>query len=135
MLERHSDATFAKEWYWGATTQGDGMPSRNVSLTQELDRFVAEQVSAGRFRNASEVLSAGLRLLEQQTQEEQEKLALLRSLASEGFGELDQGQGIEIPRLAEYYTRAWISKAICQMNISPATDGRFRYCRRRSESG
>lgn len=33
---------------------------------------------------------------EQQTREEEAKLALLRSLASEGFHELDAGQGIVI---------------------------------------
>jgi hypothetical protein len=41
-------------------------------------------------------MGAGLRLLEQQTREEREKLAMLRSLASEAFDQLDQGQGIEI---------------------------------------
>ncbi len=37
---------------------------------------------------------AGLRLLEKEAREEDEKLALLRSMASEGFHELDRGQGI-----------------------------------------
>jgi antitoxin ParD1/3/4 len=72
------------------------MPTRNVNLTEHFDQFIAEEIDAGRYRNASEVMRAGLRLLEQRMQEEQEKLVLLRSLASEGFQELDQGQGIEI---------------------------------------
>jgi antitoxin ParD1/3/4 len=70
------------------------MPTRNVNLTTHYDQFVDHLVTSGRFKNASEVMRAGLHLLEQQSREEQEKLALLRSLASEGFGELDQGQGI-----------------------------------------
>ena len=41
-------------------------------------------------------MRAGLRLLENQAREEDEKLALLRSMASEAFRELDQGQGIVI---------------------------------------
>jgi antitoxin ParD1/3/4 len=69
------------------------MPSRNVNLTDHHDQFVVEQVTSGRFKNASEVITAGLRLLEQQDREEQEKLALLRELATEGLDELDQGQG------------------------------------------
>lgn len=69
------------------------MPTRNVNLTSHYDQFVAEQVTSGRFKNASEVMRAGLRLLERQDCEEVEKLALLRSLAAEGFGELDQGRG------------------------------------------
>jgi antitoxin ParD1/3/4 len=72
------------------------MPTRNINLTDRYDRFVAEEIGSGRYRNASEVLRAGLRLLEQQTREDEEKLALLRSLASEAFAQLDQGRGIEI---------------------------------------
>jgi antitoxin ParD1/3/4 len=72
------------------------MATRNVNLTERLHQFVEEEIEAGRYRNASEVLRAGLRLLEQQRREEQEKLALLRSLASEAFDQLDQGRGIEI---------------------------------------
>ena len=71
------------------------MPTRSIDLTDHLDKFVAEQVSAGRYQDISDVMRASLRLLEQQAREEQEKLALLRSLADEAFGQLDQGQGIE----------------------------------------
>jgi len=45
------------------------MPSShtlNVSLTGELSEFIAEQVKSGRFRTASEVVRAGLRLLERE---------------------------------------------------------------------
>jgi antitoxin ParD1/3/4 len=72
------------------------MPTRNVNLTGRYDQFVVEQVTSGRFKNASEVVRAGLRLLEQHNREEEEKLALLRSLAAEGFDELDQGRGTVI---------------------------------------
>jgi antitoxin ParD1/3/4 len=81
------------------------MPTRNVNLTDHFDRFVAREVRTGRYRNASEVMRAGLRLLEQQTSEEQQKLSLLRSLASDAFQQLDQGAGIEIngkQELAEF---------------------------------
>jgi antitoxin ParD1/3/4 len=72
------------------------MPTRNINLTDHLDRFVENQIEAGQFRNASEVMRAGLRLLEQQTQEDRGKLALLKSLASEAFRELDQGRGVKL---------------------------------------
>jgi putative addiction module CopG family antidote len=32
------------------------MPTRNVNLTDELDRFVAAKVKTGRYENASEVI-------------------------------------------------------------------------------
>ena len=57
---------------------------------------MVDQVTSGRFKNASEVMRAGLHLLEQQAREEQEKLALLRSLASEAFGQLDRGEGVAL---------------------------------------
>jgi len=46
---------------------------RNVNLTGRYDEFVVGQVTSGRFKNASEVVRAGLRLLEQQNREEEEK--------------------------------------------------------------
>lgn len=70
------------------------MPTRNINLTEHYDDFVTTQISAGKFHNASEVMRAGLRLLEQQAQEDAEKLALLRTLAAEGLSQLDQGRGI-----------------------------------------
>jgi antitoxin ParD1/3/4 len=37
----------------------------NVSLTPELERFIAARVASGRYQTASEVVRAALRLLEQ----------------------------------------------------------------------
>lgn len=72
------------------------MPTRNINLTEHYNHFVEEQVEAGKYKNASEVLRAGLRLLEQQTQSDEEKLTLLRKLATDGFRSLDQGRGINV---------------------------------------
>lgn len=73
------------------------MPTRNINLTDRYDQFVEHQIKAGTFKNASEVLRAGLRLLEQQQQTDEQKLALLKKLAREGFASLDQGAGISLP--------------------------------------
>ena len=40
----------------------------NVSLTAELEEFVAKKVKTGRYQSASEVIRAGLRLLEDRDQ-------------------------------------------------------------------
>jgi antitoxin ParD1/3/4 len=72
------------------------MPMRNVNLTDHYDRFVSKKVEEGRFQDASEVMRAGLFLLEQQESEAKEKVALLRSLADAGFAQIDQGQGIPV---------------------------------------
>jgi len=60
------------------------VPTRNVNLTDELDRVVAKKVRSGRYENASEVVRAGLRALERDEQEYQAKLAALRSAVDEG---------------------------------------------------
>jgi antitoxin ParD1/3/4 len=60
------------------------MPTRNVNLTDELDRFVAKKVKTGRYENASEVVRAALRTLEREEQRYEAKLAALRSAIDEG---------------------------------------------------
>ena len=60
------------------------MPTRNINLTDHYDEFLSEQMSAGRFKNASEVVRAALRLLEQQQAEDHAKLEALRQAAAIG---------------------------------------------------
>jgi antitoxin ParD1/3/4 len=60
------------------------VPTRNVNLTEELDRFVAKKVKTGRYENASEVVRAALRTLEREEQENEAKLAVLRAAIDEG---------------------------------------------------
>ena len=73
------------------------MPTRNINLTDHYDRFIASSVASGAFQNASEVVRAGLRLLEQQQREEQARLEALRQAAHLGFDQLDRGEGIAVP--------------------------------------
>ena len=77
------------------------MPTRNVNLTESFDDFITKEIEAGRYRNASEVMRAGLRLLPQQTAEDVAKLASLRRLAKAGLDQLDQGRGIEFTTAAD----------------------------------
>jgi len=67
------------------------MPTRNVNLTDELDRFVAKKVKTGRYENASEVVRAGLRTLEREEQQYEAKLAALRAAIDEGDGSVAEG--------------------------------------------
>jgi antitoxin ParD1/3/4 len=61
------------------------MPTRNVNLTEELDRFVAARVESGHYENASEVVRAALRTLQREEQEHEAKLATLRKAIDEGL--------------------------------------------------
>ncbi|HVT97204.1 MAG TPA: type II toxin-antitoxin system ParD family antitoxin [Acidobacteriaceae bacterium] len=60
------------------------MPTRNVNLTPELDRFVHSRIKTGRYENASEVVRAALRSLEREEAEHEAKLAALREAIDEG---------------------------------------------------
>jgi antitoxin ParD1/3/4 len=53
----------------------------SISLGDHFETFVDKKVSTGRFKNASEVIRAGLRLLE----EEETKIALLQKAMQEGI--------------------------------------------------
>jgi antitoxin ParD1/3/4 len=66
------------------------MPLRNISLTEYHDNLVRHLVASGRFRSANEVLQAGLRLLEQQTRDDEQRLELLRRLATDGLDTLHE---------------------------------------------
>lgn len=71
------------------------MPTRNVNLTEELDRFIAAKVASGKYENASEVVRAALRALEEREEARQEWLGRLRGEATRRFDALDRGEGID----------------------------------------
>ncbi|MEJ2407454.1 MAG: type II toxin-antitoxin system ParD family antitoxin [Candidatus Thiodiazotropha sp.] len=55
---------------------------KNTSMTlgEHFDGFIAQQIAEGRFASASEVVRAGLRLLE----DSEQKIAALKRLLEEG---------------------------------------------------
>ncbi|QCW99097.1 type II toxin-antitoxin system ParD family antitoxin [Aggregatimonas sangjinii] len=53
----------------------------SISLGNYFDQFIHNRISEGRFKNVSEVVRAGLRLLE----EEENKVRALRSAIQEGI--------------------------------------------------
>ncbi|MCF8360524.1 MAG: type II toxin-antitoxin system ParD family antitoxin [Prolixibacteraceae bacterium] len=57
------------------------MKNTSISLGNYFDQFVQTQVSTGRYKNVSEVIRAGLRLLEN----EESKVIALRNAIQEGI--------------------------------------------------
>ena len=53
----------------------------SISIGDYFDNFIQGSISAGRYKNASEVVRAGLRLLE----EEENKMMALRAAIQEGI--------------------------------------------------
>ena len=53
----------------------------SISIGDYFDNFIQNRISAGRYKNASEVVRAGLRLLE----EEENKILALRASIQEGI--------------------------------------------------
>jgi antitoxin ParD1/3/4 len=65
------------------------MKNTSISLGNYFDQFVSNQVSVGRFKNVSEVVRAGLRLLE----DEEIKTIALRNAIQ---------KGLESPRVVNF---------------------------------
>ena len=69
----------------------------NVSLTPELEKFVATEVKGGLYQTASEVIRAGLRRLK----EDKERMPVPRTLGEleadlmRSVERLDRGQGVD----------------------------------------
>jgi antitoxin ParD1/3/4 len=57
---------------------------RSFALGERFERFIEEKVKSGRFGNASEVVRAGLRLLEDQERRRELELEKLRRSIDEG---------------------------------------------------
>jgi antitoxin ParD1/3/4 len=57
----------------------------NISLTEQLEKFVSEQVQSGAYQSASEVVRDGLRLLAERRKNEELKLSALRNAIREGL--------------------------------------------------
>ena len=67
------------------------MPTRNVVLTEHQAELVERLVNSGRYQNASEVLRAGLRMVEAQEAEAKARLQSLREAARIGIADVDAG--------------------------------------------
>jgi antitoxin ParD1/3/4 len=77
----------------------------NVSLTPELEQFVAGKVDAGRYNSASEVVREALRLLEERDENRAVQLASFQREIELRLQSLDRGEHVDPADV-----RAWISE-------------------------
>jgi antitoxin ParD1/3/4 len=67
----------------------------NVSLTPELDKFVAGKVESGRYTSASEVVREALRLLEEHDRARNAQVAAFNQELGARLASLDRGERVK----------------------------------------
>jgi len=74
----------------------------NVSLTPELEKFVAAKVESGRYNSASEVIREALRLLEEHEKSRVEQLAEFNRELQRRIDSLDRGERVTAEESREH---------------------------------
>jgi antitoxin ParD1/3/4 len=77
------------------------MPARHVVLTDDQERIIEALVESGRYQDASDVVSDGLRLIAQRETDDAARLAGLREAAQAGFDAMDRGEFREFSSVDE----------------------------------
>ena len=67
------------------------MPTLNVSLTAEFADFIDDAVASGDYVSASEVVREALRVLRDDKESEEVKLAMLRAAIGVGLDQAENG--------------------------------------------
>jgi len=81
------------------------MTIREVTLTDALEGFIAEQVESGAYRDPSEVVRAGLRMLKSAEEVRAARLQRLRAALQEGLDARVRGEGAPIDDVDDFFDR------------------------------
>jgi putative addiction module CopG family antidote len=68
------------------------MRAIQINLTETLGGFVEERVASGQYRDAGEVIDAGLQLLRERAERDKRKRARLQALIQAGLDDLEAGR-------------------------------------------
>lgn len=71
------------------------MPNLNVSMTPELMKIVQDKVSVGGYKDASEVVGVGVRLLFELDAIKNKQIKSLNNEIDKGLASLQAGKGID----------------------------------------
>lgn len=67
-----------------------------ISLTPELEESITARISSGEYKTPSEVVEAGLRLLQKQEEVRKTRIEQLRAMVDAGIKQLDAGMGFDV---------------------------------------
>lgn len=67
----------------------------NVSLSPELESLIISKVESGMYNSASEVVRAGLRLIQERDELHQNKLSALRADIQLGLDDIEAGRIVD----------------------------------------
>jgi antitoxin ParD1/3/4 len=67
-----------------------------ISLSPDLEESIAARISSGKYKTPSEVVEAGLRLLDKQEEARKVRLEQLRAMVDAGIEQMDAGLGIDV---------------------------------------
>ncbi|MFZ0302956.1 MAG: type II toxin-antitoxin system ParD family antitoxin [Terracidiphilus sp.] len=82
----------------------------NVSLTPELDKFIADKVASGRYTSASEVVREALRLLEEHERSRAARLEEFNRELQARIDALDRGERVTADEAREHFRRRSIER-------------------------
>jgi antitoxin ParD1/3/4 len=71
----------------------------NVSLSPELEKLIEEKVKSGMYNSASEVIRAGLRLLQEQDELRAIRLRELKAGIRKGVDQIERGEVVDGDRV------------------------------------
>ena len=72
------------------------MSTQHLELSARESEYVRRCVQEGRYKDANEVVEAGLRLLEEREEEERLQLERLRAEVKKGMDDLEAGRYVEV---------------------------------------
>lgn len=77
----------------------------NVSLTPELEKFIADKVASGRYTSASEVVREALRLLEEHDRSRAAQLEEFNRELQRRIDALNRGESVTAEQAREHFRR------------------------------